>query len=78
MKDAGFPSLYILSLYHMTGRKSIIFNQALEEALKNSKDVLKQLEKVTEMTKRQLEKYEELKKSILYHSLKKEMGDKNE
>lgn len=73
MKEAHFQSSFILSLYHMTGRKGRLFDDALKKAIENSKEVLDKIEKVEALTKRQLEKYEELKKSVLLNNLKKEM-----
>lgn len=52
MEEAGIPSSYILSLYHETGRKNKLFDSALENALKNSEEVLNTIENVIKMTKK--------------------------
>ena len=72
IKDVELPTVFILSMYHKTGRKSK-FDDALNQTLDESKEVLKQIDSVINLTKKQLKKYGELKKSILYHDLKKKL-----
>ena len=75
VKKLGFRSTFILSMYHKTGRKGKYFDDAFLETLKDSEKVLKQIDKVIEMSKRQIEHYNKLKESIIYHNMKKLMEE---
>jgi ribosomal protein S8 len=72
--NLGFKETFILSVYHKTGKKRKEFDNALNRTMENVEDVLKKIENIKDMTRKQMEKYDALKESIVYHNLKKELG----
>jgi AAA15 family ATPase/GTPase len=76
--NLGFRSTFILNIYHKTGRKGKDFEIALNKALENTEDVLKKIENIKDMTRKQMQKYDALKESIVYYKMMEELGDKKD
>jgi len=68
LSEFDIPEITILSLYHKTGRKSN-FDSLLNQALDDVEDGLNKVNKVIESTKKQLDNYDRLKRSLILHRL---------
>jgi len=68
LSEFDIPEITILSLYHKTGRKSN-FDSLLNQALDDIEEGLNKVNKVIELTKKQLDSYDRLKRSLILHRL---------
>ena len=67
--ELDIPELAILIIYHKA-RRPKNFDAVLNESLDATKEGIQHINKIIDLTYQQLEKYEELKQSMIYHKVK--------